>query len=91
MLNLKKTFALVAFIATLSFAGNHDPAAIISLMPGAKISLIKGIELAEAASGVAVSAKFEVGDDGKLVLFDAKRGAYTVNVDLLTGRASFAR
>jgi hypothetical protein len=70
MMHLKRIFGLAALVtvSAQAFAGNHDPAAIIALMPGAKISLLEGIERAEAASGVAVSAKFEVGDDGKLAL-----------------------
>ncbi len=67
-----KTFLIVSTISLLagssSFAGNHDPKVIIPLLKDAKITLLQGIDQAEKLSGPATSAKFEVGDDGKLVL-----------------------
>ena len=56
---------LVSSIGT--FAGDHDPKAIIPLLKSAKMSLLQGIDYAEKFSGVSTSAKFEV-EDGKLML-----------------------
>jgi hypothetical protein len=51
-----------------ALAGNHDPKAIVPLLANSKLTLIQGIKIAEQNSGPAVSAKFEVGDDGALAL-----------------------
>lgn len=64
----KLVLSLVVLASLNSYAGGHDPAAILALMKNTKISLIQGIELAEKTSGPVTSAKFEVGDDGKLAL-----------------------
>lgn len=62
--------ALVASLAmqSLAHAASHDPTAIAALMPSSKLSLVEGIKLAETSHGPATSAKFEVNDEGKLVL-----------------------
>lgn len=49
-------------------AANHDPKVIIPLLSASKLSLVEGIELAQKSHGPATSAKFEVNDEGKLVL-----------------------
>ncbi len=65
-----KVLSLVVGTSTFgsAFAANHDPAVIIPLLSTSKLSLVEGIRLAEAERGPATSAKFEVADDGKLVL-----------------------
>ena len=68
---MKKTIILTALTilsAFKSYAGGHDPRAIIDLMKNSNFSLLQGISLAEKTSGPATSAKFEIGDDGKLVI-----------------------
>jgi hypothetical protein len=58
---------LATMLSLQTFAGNHDPKAIIPLLEDAKISLKDGIAYAEKISGPATSAKFEV-EDGKLMI-----------------------
>ena len=60
--------AITCCLTGQAFAGNHDPKAIVSLLKDSKISLLQGIDQAEKTSGPTTSAKFEVGDDGKLAL-----------------------
>jgi hypothetical protein len=65
----KMLLVQIIVLGSLSgFAGGNDPTAIMSQMKNAKISLVQGIELAEKTSGVVTSAKYEIGDDGKLSL-----------------------
>lgn len=58
----------LALASGTGFAANHDPLAIIPLLANSRLSLIDGIKLAEQSHGPAISAKFEIADDGKLVL-----------------------
>jgi hypothetical protein len=68
-MNLGIAASLIGLLGvTSAFAGDHDPKHIIPLLGEAKMSLLEGIEFAEKVSGVATSAKFEIADDGKLVL-----------------------
>lgn len=46
----------------------HDYDALIKVLPGSKHSLADGIRQAAQPPEVAISAKFELGDDGKLAL-----------------------
>ena len=68
MNRFSQVFVLTTFIASAgtALAGNHDPAAIIRLLGDAKLTLVEGVALAEKTYGPAISAKYEVGDDGKL-------------------------
>jgi hypothetical protein len=67
---MKRILILIVgiFSCLNAFGGGHDPKAIAILLKDAKISLVDGIDQAERSSGPATSAKFEIGDDGKLVL-----------------------
>ena len=66
---MKNLFSIgVLFLSLNGYAGGHDPRAILALLKASKVSLLQGIDLAEKLSGPATSAKFEVGDDGKLAL-----------------------
>jgi hypothetical protein len=64
----KVLFLTLTLMAMTSFAGNHDPRAIANLLKASPVSLLQGIALAEKLSGPVTSAKFEIGDDGKLVI-----------------------
>jgi hypothetical protein len=75
---MKKILAIALFISLPAFAGNHDPQAIAKLLASAKLTLLQGIEAAEK-TGAVTSAKFEIGNDGKLVL-----SVYTVPEGLNT-------
>ena len=67
---MKKPIVMFFVIAICgqAFGAGHDPKVIIPLLKTSKISLLQGIAYAEKTSGPATSAKFEVGDDGKLAL-----------------------
>ena len=70
MRSLAKTLVAVSLLfgASAAVAANHDPKVIIPMLSASKLSLVQGIELAQQAHGPATSAKFEVNDEGKLVL-----------------------
>ena len=55
-------------LSTAAFGGNHDPKAIAAALPKATLSLLDGIAKSEASNGPATSAKFEIDDNGQLVL-----------------------
>src|SRR5215213_7604146 len=67
-------------------AADADTAKLLGMLPTSKLTLAQGIEQAAAKSPeVAISAKFEIGDDGKLALsvYTAERGSIVTRGDVL--------
>ncbi|MGZ3652831.1 MAG: hypothetical protein ACXVB9_21815 [Bdellovibrionota bacterium] len=76
---MKKLNLFLTLIALTGLTAKADDAQVISTLSTAKISLIDGIRQAEKSSGPVTSAKFEIGDDGKLSLsiYTAPQGLRT--------------
>jgi hypothetical protein len=60
-------FCAAVITGSIGLAADHDPNAIFALLKDSKTTLLEAIVYAEANSGPATSAKFEV-DDGKLMV-----------------------
>jgi hypothetical protein len=75
--NLAVTFAvtgILAAVASSSWAGEDNPAALAKALPGASVSLDQGLEASER-EGKAISGKYEI-EDGALQL-----SVYTMKAD----------